>query len=329
MSRAHGARANGAVVIVGASSGIGRATAHELAARGADLALASRSVTTLEVVAQECRSIAARSGFDLHVSVVRADVTDRSSIEALLEHAAGEHGRVAAIVNTVAVVAYGRFDEVPAEAFDRVVDVDFLGTANVVRAGLALFQEQRGGHLVVVGSLLGRIATPWMSTYVASKWAVHGLVRTVQIEARGMRGVDVSLVTPGAVDTPVYSQAGAYGGRTGRPPPPVSRPEAVARAIVRTLDRPRRTVSIGAANPLATAGFRLLPGVYDRIVRPAMHLGGLARGHVPPRPGNLWDPTPAGEAVHGSWGRHWLRPLGVIGVGALGLLVRRRLGRAS
>ncbi|MBD8059000.1 SDR family NAD(P)-dependent oxidoreductase [Cellulomonas sp. JH27-2] len=320
----------GAVVVVGASSGIGRATAHRLAARGRSLVLASRSGTTLEVVAAECRSIADRHGVpDLRVSVVPADVTDRASIDELLARARADHGSVAAVVTTVAVVAYGRFDVVPAEAFDRVVAVNFLGTANVARSALATFAEQRGGHVVIVGSLLGRIATPWMSTYVSSKWAVHGLARTLQIEARGMRGVHVSVISPGAVDTPVYSQAGAYGGHTGRPPPPVSRPEAVARAIVRVLDRPRRTASVGIANPVAAAGFRLLPGVYDRIVRPAMYAGGLSRGHVSPRPGNLWNPTPSGEAVHGTWGRHWLRPVGVATAGVAALVVGRRLRRAA
>lgn len=310
---------------MGASSGIGRATAHALAAHGRDLVLASRSRDTLDEVATECRAIAARAGVaDLRVTVVVADVSDRSSIDDLLGRARANHGQIAAVINTVAIVAYGRFDVVPAEAFDRVMEVNLLGTANVARSALTAFAVQGGGHLVIVGSLLGQIATPWMSTYVTSKWAVHGLARTVQIEARELDGVDVSLVSPGAVNTPVYSQAAAYGGRGGRPPPPVSRPEVVARSIVRVLDRPRRTVSVGVANPLAIAGFRHLPGVFDRIVRPAMSAAGLSRRHVAPHPGNLWDPTPSGEAVHGGWGRHWLRAVGTAGLVG-GIVVVRRV----
>jgi short-subunit dehydrogenase len=302
----------GAVVIVGASSGIGRATAHALAAQGRRLVLASRSRETLEDVAEECRSIAGRAGVERFlVSVVPTDVTDRSQVEALMDRAVGEHGRVDAVVSSAAVLAYGRFDQVPADVFDRVVTVDVLGVANLARSALRLFAAQGGGRLVVVGSLLGRISTPWMSTYVTSKWAVHGLVRTLQIEARRLPGVDVSLVVPGGVNTPVYAQAGAYGGRNGRPPPPVSRPEEVARAVVRAVERPRRSTSVGITNGVTSAGFRLLPGVYDRIVSPLMFVAGLAWRRVAPHPGNVWQPTAAGEAVHGRWGRHWLRPVGV------------------
>ncbi|MGY4644895.1 SDR family NAD(P)-dependent oxidoreductase [Cellulomonas sp. URHB0016] len=312
------------VVVVGASSGVGRATAHALAAQGTALVLASRSAETLETVASECRSMGARSGLTVQdVLVVPVDVSDRASVEQLLARARSRFGRVDAVVNTVGVVAYGRFDVVPAEAFDRVVQVNLLGAANVARTALETFSAQGGGHLVVVGSLLGRIATPWMSTYVTSKWALHGLVRTVQIEARGMRGVHVSMVSPGAVNTPVYTQAGSYGGRIGRPPPPVSRPEAVARALVRALDHPRRHASVGAANAVAVAGFRYLPGVYDRLVRPAMWVTGLAPGRVEPRPGNLWEPTPAGEALHGRWGRHWLRAVGACAVVGGAVVARR------
>ena len=272
--------------------------------------LASRSAETLAVVADECADL----GTGARPLVVPTDVADPAAVDALLAAARAEHGRVGAVVTTAAVVAYGRFDVVPAAAFDQVIRVNLLGTANVARSSLALFAQQDGGHLVIVGSLLGRIVTPWMSTYVTSKWAVHGLARTLQVEAREMPGVAVSLVSPGAVDTPIYSQAASYGGRTGRPPPPVATPEAVARRIVKVLARPRRIASVGLANWAAEAGFRYAPWAFDRLVRPGMSLGGLARAHVAPHPGNLWSPSPAGEAVHGSWGRHWQRAVVLAGV---------------
>lgn len=320
------AGSRGAVVVVGASSGIGRATAHRLAAQGRPLVLASRSRVALEDTADECRALARQAGVERPViSVVPTDVSDRHAVEALLDRARAEHGRVDAVVSSAAVVAYGRFDVVPAEAFDRVVGVNLLGVANVARTALRVFAAQGGGRLVVVGSLLGRIATPWMSSYVTSKWAVHGLVRTLQIEARRLPGVDVSLVVPGGVDTPVYAQAAAYGGRNGRPPPPVSSPEAAARVVVRAIDRPRRSTSVGIANGITSAGFRLLPGIYDRIVSPLMFVAGLSWRRVAPHPGNVWEPSPSGEAVHGRWGRHWLRAVGVAVPGTV--LLGRRLAR--
>ena len=179
----------------------------------------------------------------------------------------------------------------------------------------------------MVGSLLGKIATPYMSSYVAGKWGVYGLVRTLQIEARQTPGVDISLVSPGGVDTPVYAQAGSYTGRIGRPPPPVDPPEKVARAVVRAIRQPRREVSVGLANGLTVTGFRLLPGVFDLLVTPLMRWGGQSRQRVGPHPGNVLEAQPAGEAVHGQWGRHWLRGvaagLAAAGSGMVVLVARR------
>jgi short-subunit dehydrogenase len=213
------------------------------------------------------------------------------------------------VVHAAAALAYGRFEDVPPEVFDAAVQTTLGGTATVARCALASFAGSGGGSLVVVGSLLGKISTPYMSSYVTAKWGVHGLVRTLQIEARSTPGTDVSLVWPGGVDTPVYLQAGTYLQRHGRPPPPVDPPEKVARAVVRALRRPRRETSVGVANHVVVTGFRVLPAVFDLLVTPLMKAGGLSRGRTADGPGNVLTPTPAGEGVHGRWGRHWLRPL--------------------
>ncbi|NMR19983.1 SDR family oxidoreductase [Cellulomonas fimi] len=317
-------RASRVVVVVGASSGIGRATAHLLARRGDTVVLASRSAGALADVARECRAALPARG-EARVVVVPVDVAVRESVERLFEVTRERVGRIDAVVHAPAVVAYGHFEEIPGEVFDQVMAVNLLGTANVARAALRYFKaadeagrRRRGGHLVVIGSLLGRIATPWMSPYVVSKWAVHGLARTLQAEVRHVRGVDVSMVYPGGVDTPIYSQAANFAGRVGRPPPPVDRPETVARAIVRTLDRPRREVSVGLANRFEAFGFRYLPAVFDWLVGPIMSRAGLSRTPTEPTTGNVFGPLPAGDAVHGQWGRHWLRG---VGVGAVGVVV--------
>lgn len=299
------------VVIAGASSGIGRATALACARRGDRLVLAARAREGLEAAERECRARGAET------LVVPTDVRDGAAVAALLRAAGTRFGRVDAVVHSVTVVAYGRFEDVPAEVFDRAVETTLTGAANVARSALATFREQGGsGRLVVVGSLLGKIATPYMSSYVAAKWGLQGLVRTLQVEARQTPGIGISLVSPGSVDTPVYSQAASYLGRGGRPPPPVDRPEKVARAVLRCLDRPRRDVSVGVANPVVIFGFRTLPPVYDRLVGPLMRLGGLSRERPEAHDGNVLVPRPAGEATHGRWGRHWLRPAGGVAVAA-------------
>ncbi len=287
-------------LITGASSGIGRATAHLLASRGDRLVLASRSPEALEQTRQECVS---RGAGD--VVVVPTDVGDSEAVDALLATALESCTRLDGVVHAAAVLAYGRFQDVPPDVFDRILTTNVNGTANVARSALRVFDEQHGGSLVIVGSLLGKIATPYMSTYCTSKWAIHGLVRILQIEARKSPGIEVSLVSPGGVDTPVYDQAGSYTGHPGSPPPPVDPPEKVARAIVATLDHPRRDVNVGLANALTVTGFRLLPGVFDQLVTPLMRLFGQGRGAAEANAGNVFEPVPAGEAVHGRWPNIW------------------------
>jgi len=235
------------VVVTGASSGIGRATAALLSRGGMRVVLASRSREALESAALECSGGA--------TLVVPTDVSSVDEVEALFYATIERFGRVDAVVHSAAVLAYGRFEDVPADVFERSLDVTVVGTANVARAALRRFHEQGSGRLVVIGSLLGKIATPYMSSHVTAKWAVHGLVRCLQIEARQTPGIDISRVSPVGVNTPVYLQAGTYAGRHGMPPPPVVSPERVARAVARRLEQPARETDVGPANTLTVLGF--------------------------------------------------------------------------
>lgn len=288
------------VLVTGASSGIGRAVAHELSTRGDRLVLVSRSREALEAVQDECDARGASE-----VVVEPADVADAEAMQAIVVRTVARTGLLDGVVHAAAVLAYGRFTDVPADVFDRIVRTNVTGTANVARSAVELFEQQGAGSLVVVGSVLGKMASPTMSPYCTSKWAVHGLVRTLQIEARRTPGVSVSLVSPGGVNTPIYDQAGSYTGHSGHPPPPVTSPERVARRIVAALDHPTREAGVGPANPLMVFGSRFLPGVFDRLVGPLMGVLGQSRGRVEPGPGNVVEPRPEGEAVRGRWPHVW------------------------
>ncbi len=284
------------VLITGASSGIGRATAMELAGRGARLVLVARGRDPLVEAAAEALAAGAQAAL-----VRPADVTDEDAIQAAVDAAVAEFGRLDVVVHAAQVMAYGRIEDVPREVYEQVVDVAVHGTATVARVVLPVFRKQGAGHLVVVNSLLGSIAAPLMGSYVTAKWGQLGLIRVLQQETRDEPGISVSAVQPGGVDTPIYFQGATWTGSTGRPPPPVYSPQRVARAILSTLDRPRRIVQAGLFNPLITAGFRLVPGVFDALVGPLLQRMATANDDVPPTEGNVFESKPAGNAIEGRW----------------------------
>jgi NAD(P)-dependent dehydrogenase (short-subunit alcohol dehydrogenase family) len=284
------------VLITGASSGIGRATAIELAGRGANLVLVARGREPLEQAAVEARAAGAAD-----VVVCRADVLDEDAVRAAVDTAVERFGRLDAVVHAAQVMAYGRIEEVPREVFERVVETAVHGTAVVARAVLPVFRKQGAGHLAVVNSLLGSVATPLLGSYVTAKWGQLGLIRVLQQETRDEPGISITAVQPGGVDTPIYFQAASWAGSTGRPPPPVYSPERLGRRIVALLDRPRRQVQAGILNPVITAAFRLVPGVFDVLVGPMIRRLAIADDDVPPTEGNVFEAQPAGNATQGRW----------------------------
>ncbi|HYO37220.1 MAG TPA: SDR family NAD(P)-dependent oxidoreductase [Geodermatophilus sp.] len=285
------------VLITGASSGIGRATARLFAQRGAELVLLARGREALEETAAEARAQGAAD-----VVVCPADVLDEDALRTAVDGAVTRYGSLDVVVHSAQVIAYGTVEEVPKEVYERVVDTALHGTANLARVVLPVFRRQEAGHLVVVSSLLASVATPLMGSYIAAKWGQLGLIRVLQQETRDAPGVHVSAVAPGGVNTPIYSQAGSYIGQKGRPPVPIYSPERVARSVVARLDRPRRLVQSGFANPVVILGFRLFPAVYDALVGPLLRVFALADDHrTPPTEGNVFASQTAGNAEEGRW----------------------------
>jgi short-subunit dehydrogenase len=272
-------------LLVGGSSGIGRATAHRLASRGDHVILAARGQARLEHTALECRDAGAAS-----VRTFSVNVQDRSAVSKMVAEVIAAYGRIDVVIQAAGVVAYGRFEDIPPEIFDAVLATNVAGTVNVVRTVLPHLRAARKGTIVLIGSVLGEIATPWMSPYVLSKYAIRALGRELALENRDLPDLHISVVSPGSVDTPIYRQAGNYLGSVGKPPWPVAAPDKVARVIARQLRRPRDRVSVGLANPLMRLGFSVLPPAFDAMVGPLMQVLGRARESIEPTPGNVLMP---------------------------------------
>ena len=285
-------------VVVGASSGIGLATALRLAADGERLVLSARASGALDEAADACRRAGASE-----VLCVPGDVGREADVARLIEETMTAHGRIDVLVHTATVMAYGTIERIPSEVFEIVVDTAIHGTAHLARAVLPIFRRQGRGTLVIVNSLLGSVTVPNMGAYATAKWGQRAVARTLQQEVRGERDVHVCIVSPGSTNTPIYRQAANYTGKAARPPVPVLQPERTAHAIVGLIDRPRNHVSIpvGPPNPLVVTGYRFLPFVYDTLVGPLFRLAALTRTPQQATAGNVHDPVPNREQLHGLW----------------------------
>jgi short-subunit dehydrogenase len=286
--------AGAVVVITGASSGIGRAAALAFADRGARLVLAARDVSALETVASQCEQRGAIA------CVLPTDVRVPESVDLLRRETVDLFGRIDAWVNDAGVYMLGTVEETPADAVRELLETNVLGVIHGSQAAVAQFREQpEGGVLVNLGSLAGEIAYPKASAYCASKHAVHAITEALRQELVGTP-IEVCLVAPASVDTPLFQHSANFTGRLIVALPPVSPPERVADAIVRCVERPRRRVLVGAFPKIAIWAWRLAPRVLERFQLRAIDRRHLADREAPSTIGNL-ERSKAPHAISGGW----------------------------
>ncbi|HKH12351.1 MAG TPA: SDR family oxidoreductase [Rubrobacter sp.] len=221
------------VVVTGASSGIGAATARMLADAGAKVALAARREDAL---------LGVRDGLGTGAEslVLPTDVTDRGQVKALVDRAEDELGPVDALVNCAGVMYFTLMENVRADEWDRTVEVNCKGALNCVGAVLPGMVGRGRGHIVTISSDAGRVVFPGLAVYSASKFFVEALSKGLRLETAGT-GVKVTTVQPGNVATDLLDLSGdeealeRYGQPTGAK---VLDPEDVAASIVYALSQP-------------------------------------------------------------------------------------------
>lgn len=192
------------VIVTGASSGIGEATARQFGREGAKIVLAARRVDRLEAVAKEVVDM----GTGAEVLVVAADLSKLEDIQSLVNQTLRKFGRIDVLVNNA---GFGRLDWLenldPIKDIQAQMDVNAMGVIQTTRQVLPVMIKQRGGHIINMGSMAGLIGTPTYTIYAASKHAVHGFSEALRREVKPW-GIDVSVIYPGGVVTEFASHAG-------------------------------------------------------------------------------------------------------------------------
>ncbi|MCO1659781.1 SDR family oxidoreductase [Pseudonocardia humida] len=285
------------VVVMGASSGIGRATALRFAEQGAKVVVAARGKPGLASLVAEI------TGHGGEATAVPADVTDPDQVQAVADRAVSTYGRLDTWVHTAGVLLVAGFDDTTAEEFARVVQVNLLGQVHGAKAALPHLR-QRGGAFISMSSMGAKRSIPLQTAYCASKHGIDGFLEALRVELQ-RDGVPVSItqIMPGTINTPLFDNARTKTGFKPVAPPPAYPARVVADAIAHAATQPVRDVVVGGSAKAIITTEAVAPRLLDALLRRfGYELHDTGEAKPVDASGNLVAPITAHDTVEGTVG---------------------------
>ncbi|HET7321219.1 MAG TPA: SDR family oxidoreductase [Longimicrobiaceae bacterium] len=275
------------VVITGASAGVGRATAHAFAKRGAKIGLLARGRAGLEGAKREVEELGGEA-LAIPTDVADADAVERAA--ALVEE---QLGPIDVWVNNAMTSVFSPIQEMKPEEFARVTEVTYLGQVYGALSALKRMRERDRGKIVFVGSALAYRGIPLQSAYCGAKHAIQGFFDSLRTELLHYGShVQITMVQMPALNTPQFRWVKSRLPNKAQPVPPIHQPEVAARAILFAADHDRREMWVGWPTVEAIAGNRAAPWYADEyLARTGFESQQTDEPENPDRPSNLWEPV--------------------------------------
>ena len=288
--------------MTGASGGIGRAVARQLAARGDSVALLARGEDGLAGAAEDVRRA---GGTPLPIEV---DVADYAAVDDAAERIEKELGPIDVWVNDAFSSVFAPFTEMSMDEFTRTTQVSYLGYVYGTKAALTRMLPRDRGAIVQVGSALAYRGIPLQSAYCGAKHAIQGFNESLRTELlHDKRNIYVTMVQMPAVNTPQFSWVLSKLPQKAQPVPPIYQPEVAAKAVLYAADHPqRREYWVGGTTAATLLANAVAPGLLDRyLARTGFKSQQTDEKRDPNQPANLWHPVDdehgPDEGAHGDF----------------------------